>query len=376
MAANIPPEVFELIIDCVGFTNLPTQSLLACALVRRSWLPRSQRNLWRVVTFGKDRQLHLFHVALKAHPGNAELVRELNIVWRRTWDKGTLQRILNFPFVLARRLPNLQSIAVHSALQERTPILMTPKFFVALGEFSVCHLILNALRFRSSNDFCRVILALPRLSELECYDIRWEYNSPFFAGYPNGNLKLVSLSVGELTAEVLSQLLQIMDPALQHLKLDCTDLCYEDLGPRLLSGPGPPSPTTRNHWRSRLNGLLGRFEALITPEIRVLLPLSDGAPGPADILSPIKSKSLNNVTFQLSKAHIDLESSTELSILNNSLDDVLSGDQMPRLKEVSFIFRFDEASTDHKRYIDQVTRRLPKLAARDGVQITVRLEAL
>ncbi|PCH34131.1 hypothetical protein WOLCODRAFT_141989 [Wolfiporia cocos MD-104 SS10] len=370
----LPVDVWEKIIDCISLQRLPNKTLAACARTCRSWSLRSRYHLYQVATIRGENQLYSFHKALIAHPENADFVRELTVVWHQDWDNSTLQNIFSFPLLLARRLPHLQRVTIYSSLEQPPPVLSTCHF-VALRELKlVSSLLLNAVQFRTKADFYHFITSFPSLSVLECYNVIWaRTGSHSCSTRPGGHdvrLPLNSLCAEELTLSCLQLLLQDTSPSLQHLKIECTDLWSSSSDSNQLpraSGTPAALPATSSPIP------LLHFTRLRTFDLYVPLDVSDPSILIA-ILSEIQSGDISKLTLQLSGEHIGVDSITNLALLNDALDDLLSSNRFARLQDLNFIFHFDEAAKDCDRYRDKIVTKLPKSAAHHRENLTVKAD--
>ncbi|KAI0929376.1 hypothetical protein AcV7_010401 [Taiwanofungus camphoratus] len=109
--AAFPTEIFELIID-VFWPN--RQSLLACALTCRAWLPWSRFNICYDVQIANCDQLVAFLNLLRKEPHLGDIVRVLHLA--NVAKFTTQSRIIKLlPHLLLARLTNVTTLKIGDA---------------------------------------------------------------------------------------------------------------------------------------------------------------------------------------------------------------------------------------------------------------------
>ncbi|RDX41517.1 hypothetical protein OH76DRAFT_1302826, partial [Lentinus brumalis] len=159
----IPLEVGENIIDQLGGH---VDSLRSCALTCRGWNRHARYHLVAAIRVRSREDLYSICDYFTSNPRMASLVRTLSMSPVETEDRLFLVEVL--PVDLLKRLPNLQR---YSIIGERSP---NPAFVSFHGTtllhiktyLHVEELNLNFLKFRTSVQLARVLMALPRLRRL------------------------------------------------------------------------------------------------------------------------------------------------------------------------------------------------------------------
>lgn len=172
---TFPLEIAEHVIDCVGSGHQAYRTLMTCALTCKAWLPRSRARLYSAVVIRRQFQLIQFSRSLAYRPLLSPLVKEFIVLWKRGWQKSTLQCLISFPDQLACRLPNLRQLKIFSTLTASPLSFYGPHFFLSIGEFrSMTTLVLSTIVFQSFSNFGRLLLALPTITSLDCYRLQWK----------------------------------------------------------------------------------------------------------------------------------------------------------------------------------------------------------
>ncbi|CCL98451.1 uncharacterized protein FIBRA_00449 [Fibroporia radiculosa] len=192
----LPIEVVESIIDHLSFSFY---TLKACALVCKSWYPRSRLHLLRrIVLFSRTQVKHFAHVmqrSLHVGPDSLAITNVSNMVSEVVLrgDDSTLDippttarasppnrapsiaHLSTFAVMLARKLPRLTYLGITSATFTRSSL--HPDVHLHLSAFvSITWLDLHNVAFASPADFARLVCAFPGVRRLGCWAAR-----PMFA---------------------------------------------------------------------------------------------------------------------------------------------------------------------------------------------------
>jgi hypothetical protein len=119
--SRVPQELIDTVIDNLHKDH---HGLLACSLVCRSWLPSSQRHLFRRVTFTLDGNGCKGLQALLCFPRLADYIRELKVhVSPDLWSvyRAHLGTEQSLPMVLLK-LSKLQTIKLHNLDLDNLPV--------------------------------------------------------------------------------------------------------------------------------------------------------------------------------------------------------------------------------------------------------------
>lgn len=181
---RLPLEVCENVIDYVSFDSWTTvefsqsypttsQSLHACTLVCRDWLPRARINLYRYIHLDSKHKTAQFVWTLSTRPPLGEYVDHLCIdcftdhAGPNGWIYYDLRTLLpNIRKLEYRSLPTLHSI-----------------FAITISQFStVRSLYLRDLVYQSFRETVHVVNALRHLEELTIASCRWKTPGRFFSG--------------------------------------------------------------------------------------------------------------------------------------------------------------------------------------------------
>ncbi|KAH9829531.1 uncharacterized protein C8Q71DRAFT_399834 [Rhodofomes roseus] len=243
---SVPGELCDRIIDAVGYGvrewDFVTcrDSLRACSLVCKAWLPRSRMHLWTTVTLcGRNELQALSRVLTKySHWGNN--VFELNI----DIDDAGWQ---TFPLLLAHKLPRMVQLRLQGRREHNGNLLLRPLHFSALSTFTSClhwtewrhcavpsaplYKATSVTRFQISDvalpslsALGYVLISLPSLTTLICEFVSWDNDGSSLPFTPSttGLLHIHDLSIRDMdfSEELLDGLLTIIDPkALDTLRV-------------------------------------------------------------------------------------------------------------------------------------------------------------
>ena len=173
----IPTKVVERIIDTVAelVNRLDwceieerNQSLRACALVARSWVPRSRRHLFCLVRLGSDRRTRQFLDSLALSPALGKYVETLQ-TWPRNNDEDTCGWIFKALSSLPPLLPHLRELALCNLPDLR------PECIAVLSRFrTVESLVLYFLERQSLREVILLINRFPQLRRLYVDDCIWK----------------------------------------------------------------------------------------------------------------------------------------------------------------------------------------------------------
>lgn len=169
-------EVWEHIIDIVSQTFLQfsrRQTLSACALTCRSWVPRSRLHLYSSVFLDTD-QIKAFIVSMALNPSNGRFVRRL--VLRGTYDRPKRQAdLILVPVRLPDRLPNL----VHISFFDIRFSVLHSSFFDHLCRFrKVRCIVCSGATSSSLHRVAQLVRCFPRLERLRSLGWRQDDSEP------------------------------------------------------------------------------------------------------------------------------------------------------------------------------------------------------
>lgn len=179
----LPTEIWERTIDIVeameSKTGYRERTLYACALVSRTWLPRSRVHLFETLTLSSDRKTEKFIKALLFTPLLGQRVQTLRIFPRMSWDDPhkhqswiykalqTLPTYLtNLRVLVFRDLPTLHPLA----------LAFLPRFT------TVQSLRLVHLTAQSFGDIVRFATRFPKVTELWIQDCEWKSPGHYYRG--------------------------------------------------------------------------------------------------------------------------------------------------------------------------------------------------
>lgn len=182
---TLPLEVCEMIIDSAAEWSVSLngdwewevrQTLLACLLTCRVWVPRSLHNLVQQVKFEERSQLVGFARLLKNRPYLCAHVKVIEISDSKTIlqvkKHKKWQPLATFPLMFARKLPAVHRLYLDDGPLHTTPI--SPCFHPSLAEFaSISNVVVRDLTFMSVHPFVRLLLSMPGLRDLTCDGLRW-----------------------------------------------------------------------------------------------------------------------------------------------------------------------------------------------------------
>ena len=191
-----PTEVFEHIIDIIAEWNhyrrdrARVRNLHACALVARSWVPRSRIHLYRDIKLDSDLRSTRFLDSLNQSPALGEYVRFLMISPNeRTASGGWIFRAIN---TLPPLLPHLYELSL-----ENVPDL-PPVYIAVLSRFrTIESLRMYEIDRHSLQEFTQLINRFPRLRRLCVRYCRWKVPGRCYHGKQH-NLSSLDLLSNDL----------------------------------------------------------------------------------------------------------------------------------------------------------------------------------
>ncbi|KAI0355252.1 hypothetical protein OH77DRAFT_355061 [Trametes cingulata] len=174
IVARVPDDIWYLVIDSCDAESfkeeLPRQgcrldTLRACALTCRRWLPRSQLNLYSTVSFTRHAQVDMFLSTINARPDLADYTHTLLM---RTYHRGDRFRQLTpeyIPFArreLLRKLRNVRSLFVDMAIWKSYP----PGYAREVARYSITHLHILISQHQYPPSLYRFVQAFKNLERL------------------------------------------------------------------------------------------------------------------------------------------------------------------------------------------------------------------
>lgn len=172
---TLPVETCERIIDCFhdAWVVADREALLACALTCKTWLARCRFHLLRNVTFTDRPQLVSFLRLLKANPHVSPLVKGVLVDNQWEMRRRHAPSLATFPLMLARRLTAVARLHIQYCSFRAT--IIDGCFWMCLAEFAaLTTLSLYDVEFSSVHQFGHLILAMPALRNLQCWDVEWQ----------------------------------------------------------------------------------------------------------------------------------------------------------------------------------------------------------
>ena len=164
---RVPIQVSEHIMDMLAGDG---KTLGSCALTCSEWHPRARYHLLTSIRFIGDvhqtqDRLSSLRDYLDAHPDMTSRVRRCFL---DVWDTGVSpQEAWSF---LLLRFPALRSLVI--AKDNQTHSCLHPTTYIRIKEHILLEeLVLQDVRFGTSAEFARLLVALPRLKRLECNQV-------------------------------------------------------------------------------------------------------------------------------------------------------------------------------------------------------------
>ncbi|TFK80055.1 hypothetical protein K466DRAFT_605658 [Polyporus arcularius HHB13444] len=218
MPANIPVEVSEHVIDMLWDDK---DTLRACALTCRAWVPRSRLYLFRSITLRERPTVYALADLLDTDESIQHLIQTVGV----KLDKHTLL-LDSFFAVLGRRLPRLHELSFTGRSLGRPffPHITRRTCLLASFTTSIASLSLQSVILRSFNDLARLLCTLRHLRHLNLNHTTWlndgTYSSKLITSH---GLKLETLRVTSTFGPTpcVRTMLCAVDPAiLKEIALD------------------------------------------------------------------------------------------------------------------------------------------------------------
>lgn len=168
------PDICDTVLDLIAGpgTGPLEPALYACALVCRSWAPRSQSHLFRSIKLVDPSNSNRFLDIVPTSPSICYHVREvvigqfLPIQWGRNFSRE------DFLPTLSRFLLRLRRLEIRGF--QKLPVLLSPTYFSFPTVESFC---LRNIRSLSPEEVSAFLEQLPRLQELEFHGCFWRSTS-------------------------------------------------------------------------------------------------------------------------------------------------------------------------------------------------------
>lgn len=157
--------------------------MLACALVCRSWLHRSQRLLFPFVELSNANQAKLFLAVITRTPSLGQRVKGLAIGPLKQDPDGTRKPpcfynwIYTLPNTLPALLPNATSLTFRNLPTMHKSFLVTAPRFTA-----VTHLVLEGVVKQSFSEIIRLVNHFPHLEKLYLSKCQWRQPAHCYSG--------------------------------------------------------------------------------------------------------------------------------------------------------------------------------------------------
>ena len=198
-----PTEVFEHIIDIIAegdgyfYNGEKVPSLHACALVARSWVPRSRIHLYRDIELDSDLRTTQFLDSVTKSPALGKYVRFL-MIWplsdKRESSGGWIFRAIN---ILPPLLPHLYELILWSLPD------LHPVYIAVLSRFrTIESLELRFIDWNSLQEIVQLINRFPRLRRLRVRDCGWKVPGRCYHGKQH-NLSSLEMQRNHLSVKPL-----------------------------------------------------------------------------------------------------------------------------------------------------------------------------
>lgn len=191
MVRQVPPEIWWLVIDCLGEAR-EYKTLINCMLVNRRWHERSTKYLSHVIF---DSQNSVASLALSrgqyigrrwAGPSRVSIVGEGARVDQRT----LIQHLGTFAQMLAGRWTQVNSLVIERA---KLSVSMLPSICLDFAAWdSISTLVLRNVEFPTAAMLSSLLNSLPGLCDLTCGDV-------LFAEQPRRSPRELHARIGTLT---------------------------------------------------------------------------------------------------------------------------------------------------------------------------------
>ncbi|KAI0355245.1 hypothetical protein OH77DRAFT_354465 [Trametes cingulata] len=231
-AARVPDDIWDLVIDSCDAESfqkeLPRQccrldTLRACALTCRRWLPRSQFNLYSTVSFTAYAQVDMFLSTINARPDLADYTHTLLMrhyhrshAYRQTTEYIPIARR-----ELVRKLRNVQTLFVDMAIWASYP----PGYAREVARYPVTELHIGIEARQSPTSLHRFVQAFRNLERLSIAAPKLQSDIPTD---PAQLCTKVSIAISLKNLCTSLRVLDVNIPALMYMA---------HLGKHLLSAP-------------------------------------------------------------------------------------------------------------------------------------------
>ncbi|KAI0672680.1 hypothetical protein C8Q78DRAFT_1152127 [Trametes maxima] len=228
----LPPELYDATID---YLEDDVESLRACGLACKTWLPRSRFHLFRSVRLRHADDVVRFRALLASAPGVAHYVRKLSLVadYAGVTADGAALEDDGWVDDAADLLPLFTGVTTLALARVRWHALNDETRAAFDGVFKTVHqLFLFEVSFDASRDVIAFLSGFPVLQEL-CFEaVSWKKDSPSpfeaqdeFAEAGSMHLSYLFLDPKSSPTLVTEWLLQ--QPGEQHLR--AIQLCWREL---------------------------------------------------------------------------------------------------------------------------------------------------
>ncbi|KAI0636457.1 hypothetical protein C8Q77DRAFT_1050271 [Trametes polyzona] len=233
--AIIPPELCDETIDYL-WDDIDT--LRACSLTCKAWLPASRFHLFRNVRLRHADDVFRFRSLLSSAPGVAPCVRKLSLSadYNGATAEGAAQEDDTWVNSAASLLPLLNNISTLGLARVRWHALNdeTRAAFAGVCK-SVRQLFLFEVSFEASRDVVAFLSGFPALQELYFQAVSWKHDSPSPFDEPNspqaltdaGRMQLSYLFLDPKSSPTLVTEWLLKHPEEQHLRT--IQLCWREL---------------------------------------------------------------------------------------------------------------------------------------------------
>ncbi|RPD75678.1 hypothetical protein L226DRAFT_51599 [Lentinus tigrinus ALCF2SS1-7] len=180
MPRYIPPEITDDVISAAALTDIigfpDTHTLAMCALVCRTWLPRSRAKLFETIYIGNQRRYNLLVERVLHSETMSRYLASVNVlcIYEDKRHNQFLSSIGGRPFLVefAGKLPGLRQLIVSGI--DWTHQRPSVRWHLPLSQFrTITTLRLENSIFSSFNDVRRILTALPLLSNLSTSCLTW-----------------------------------------------------------------------------------------------------------------------------------------------------------------------------------------------------------
>ncbi|KAH9848854.1 hypothetical protein C2E23DRAFT_878458 [Lenzites betulinus] len=230
----LPPELCDETIDYLWDD---VDSLRACSLTCKAWLPCSRFHLFRNVRLRHADDVFRFRSLLTSSPGIAPCVRKLSLSadYIGAGPDGTAQEDDTWVNGAATLLPLLHHITTLGLARVRWHAL-SPETRAAFAGVcrSVQQLFLFEVSFDASRDVVAFLSGFPALRELYFHAVSWKHDSPSPFGDPTmealaeaGRMQLSYLFLDPKSSPTLVTEWLLKHPEEQHLRT--IQLCWREL---------------------------------------------------------------------------------------------------------------------------------------------------